>query len=99
MLHSGVHVHVLRAAARNTHASVIDGVWSSTEASASDRLEARAAIGERVFVLDAEFGARAEAAFWSDVAQGCNTLRQPAQRPGLLQRLDPHMVRRLEVGS
>ena len=90
LLRTGVHVHALRQSLQSAHASVIDGVWSSIEAvDAPER--------DRLIVLDAEFGAQAEAAFWSDVARSSDAIADPASRPSPLRRLNLRLARYLEV--
>lgn len=97
LLHAGVHVHALRDAAPGAHASVIDGIWSSLEPSPIAQHRARSAGRDRLIVHDAEFGAQAEAAFWSDVARASDALIDRAWRPSPLRRLNLRLSRYLEV--
>jgi cardiolipin synthase len=93
-LRAGVHVHLVRGGL-SAPASVIDGVWSTLEAPGDIR-SARADQRDHVIVLDADFGAQAEATFWSDVARSNEATFHSAQ-PHALRRLNLRLARYLEV--
>jgi len=54
--------------------------------------------GDHVIVLDAEFGARAEAEFWGAVARA-RAIAPGGLASGPLQRLNLRLARYLEVNS
>jgi cardiolipin synthase len=93
-LRAGVHVHLLRSAP-GAAASVVDGVWSTLEAP-GDARAVHAAERDHVIVLDADFGAQAESAFWRDVARS-NEVTHPTGQPHALRRLNLRLARYLEV--
>lgn len=97
LLRAGVHVHALRPSVQSAHASVIDGVWSSIDAVDAAERSARSPERDRLIMLDAEFGARAEASFWSDVARSSDAIADPASRPSPLRRLNLRLARYREV--
>lgn len=96
LLQAGVHGHELQYGVPLTHVSVIDGVWTSI-AVASDAASG-AGEGDHVIVLDAEFGAQAEAEFWGAVARA-SAIAPAELAQGPLQRLNLRLARYLEVSS
>jgi hypothetical protein len=93
LVRHGMHVHELKDTPPRC-ASVIDGVWSSVAAGPA-ALPVREQ--DHVIVLDAEFGARVEADFWSDAGHCDEPFADPWARPSALQRLNLRLARYLEV--
>ena len=77
--------------------SVIDGVWSSVGPSWCEHVE-RGGSGMNMIVLDAEFGARVQAAFRDDAARSRAGARIEPLASGPSHRSDPELTRHLEPG-
>jgi cardiolipin synthase len=91
----GVRVHEMQHHALRARSSVIDGVWSSIGPSWCEHVD-RGGSGMNMIVLDAEVGARVEAAFRDDVANCSNEEHDegPLSRP--LHRINVKLSRYLE---
>jgi cardiolipin synthase A/B len=93
----GVRVHEAQHRALRARSSVIDGVWSCIGPSWCEHVD-RGGNGMNMIVLDAEVGARVEAAFLDDVAS-CRTEEHdawPLSRP--FHRINVKLSRYLEQG-
>jgi cardiolipin synthase len=94
---AGVQVHEMQHRALRARSSVIDGVWSSIGPSWCAHVD-RGGTGMNMIVLDAEVGARVEAAFRHDAAR-CRSGARPSwlhSRP--LHRINVKLLRFLEQG-
>jgi cardiolipin synthase len=94
---AGVPVHEMQHRALRARSSVIDGVWSSIGPSWCEHVD-RGGSGMNMIVLDAEVGARVEAAFRDD-AQCCRGEQHdegPPSRPW--HRIHLKLSRHLEQG-
>ncbi len=94
---AGVLVHEMAHRPLRARSSVIDGVWSSVGPSWCEHVE-RGGSGMNMIVLDAEFGARVQAAFRDDAARGRAGARAEPPSSGPLHRIHPELSRHLEPG-
>lgn len=94
----GVRVHEMQHRALRARSSVIDGVWSSIGPSWCEHVD-RGGLGMNMIVLDAEVGARVEAAFRDDAACCGSAEREPWPQTGPLHRINAKLSRYLEQGS
>lgn len=96
LAHAGVAVHEMAHRALRARSSVIDGVWASVGPSWCEHVD-RGGAGMNVIVLDAEFGARVEAAFRDDAARCRAAAQEPWHADGPLQRMNTKLSRYLEL--
>ena len=95
---AGVRVHEMQHRALRARSSVIDGVWSSIGPSWCEHVD-RGGAGMNMIVLDAEVGARVEAAFRDDAARCRSPEHSPWSLSGPLHRINVKLSRYLEQGS
>ncbi len=95
---AGVLVHEMAHRPLRARSSAIDGVWSSVGPSWCEHVE-RGGTGMNMIVLDAEFGARVEAAFRDDAARCRAGARAEPLPSGPLHRMHHKLSRYLEPGS
>jgi len=93
---AGVRVHEMQHRALRARSSVIDGVWTSIGPSWCEYVD-RGGAGMNMIVLDAEVGARVEAAFRDDAACCHAADREPwVALGGPLHRINVRLHRYLE---
>jgi cardiolipin synthase len=93
---AGVRVHEMQHRALRARSSVIDGVWSCIGPSWCEFVD-RGGAGMNMIVLDAEVGARVEAAFRDDAACCRAAEREPrVELGGPLHRINVKLHRYLE---
>jgi cardiolipin synthase len=94
---AGVRVHEMAHRPLRARSSVIDGVWSSVGPSWCEHVE-RGGSGMNMIVLDAEFGARVQAAFRDDAARCRDGVRAELPSSGPLHRIHLKLSRHLDPG-
>jgi cardiolipin synthase len=98
LTNAGVLVHEMAHRPLRARSSVIDGVWSSVGPSWCEHVE-RGGSGMNMIVLDAEFGARVQAAFRDEAARCRAGPRAELAPSGPLHRIHVKLSRYLEPGS